>query len=194
VTDPRPLPILRSKRVYLRAPERDDIDLFVRWFSDAEVIRFLTARIPMARASEEGWFERMIEAQGKDHFFFVIAQRSDDRAIGNCALFDVSGFDGKAEVGITIGEKALWSTGLGTEALEALVDFAFGSLRLERVALSLYDYNPRARRSYEKAGFTLEGTLRRAHFRDGEYHDILVMSILRDEWRSLERPRAWELP
>ena len=96
--------------------------------------------------------------------------------------------------GIAIGEKAFWGQGLGTEALEALVDFAFGSLRLERIGLDVYDYNPRARRSYEKVGFVLEGTRRRAHYRDGEFHDVHVMALLRDGWTTLERPRAWELP
>jgi len=50
----------------------------------------------------------------------------------------------------------------------------------------------RARRSYEKAGFTHEATLRRAHFSRGEYHDAHVMSMLRGEWSALPHRSIWE--
>ena len=78
--------------------------------------------------------------------------------------------------------------------MEALVDFGFGEIRLERIRLRVYDYNVRARRSYDKVGFVLEGTERHATFRQGAYHDDHIMSMLRDEWQALERPRSWELP
>jgi len=74
----------------------------------------------------------------------------------------------------------------------ALLDFGFGQLRLERVWLEVYDFNARARRSYEKCGFVLEGTERRAIFKRGQFHDVHLMSILRDEWAAQERKKMWE--
>jgi RimJ/RimL family protein N-acetyltransferase len=192
--DQKPLPVLRGRSVFLRPPERDDIDRFVRWFSDADMLRFIGMRAPMSRALEERWFEHMLESQGKEVFHFVICLREEGRPIGTIGFFDINLLNGSAEVGISIGEKSLWGKGLGTDAMEALVDFGFGELRLERIKLRVYAYNARARRSSEKVGFTLEGTERRAKFRRGEYHDDHIMSILRDEWQAQERPRSWDLP
>jgi RimJ/RimL family protein N-acetyltransferase len=93
-----------------------------------------------------------------------------------------------------IGDKSLWGQGLGTDGLNALLDFGFGQLRLERIWLEVYDFNERGRRSYEKCGFVLEGTQRRATFRRGAFHDVHLMAILRDEWAAIDRPRAWEFP
>ena len=189
---PRSLPIIRGERVFLRPAERSDIPTFVRWFNDAETLSFVLMRAPMSTAMEERWFETMLEAHGKERFLFVICRLDDGVAIGNCGLFGIDYVNGSAGIGITIGEKSLWGQGLGTDAMFALLDFGFGQLRLERLWLEVYDFNTRARRSYDKAGFKLEGVERHAVYKSGGYHDVQLMSILRDEWAALQRKRSWE--
>lgn len=188
----RPAPMLRGKHVYLRPAERDDIPLFVRWLNDAETNAYLAMRAPMSVPMEEEWFARVVANQGKDGYHFVICRLDDDRPIGTTGLFDIDSFNGNAGLGITIGEKQLWGQGYGSDALNALVDFGFGRLRLERIWLDVYDYNQRARRSYEKCGFKVEGTQRHAVYRDGRYIDVLLMAILRDEWLAIDRKRSWD--
>jgi diamine N-acetyltransferase len=100
--------------------------------------------------------------------------------------------NGTAEFGIAIGEKEEWNKGYGTDALRAICDFGFGALRLERIGLMVYEGNARGRRAYEKAGFTMEATLRHAHFARGQHEDVHVMSLLRDEWAALRRSRGQE--
>lgn len=188
---PRPLPTIRGEQVYLRPAEREDIDLFVRWFADAETTRYLAVRAPFSKAMEEKWFESMLEQQGKRGYHFVICLLADDRPIGTAGFHHVNQEDGHASFGISIGEKAEWSKGYGTDALRAICDFGFGQLRLERIELDVYDENRRGRRSYEKAGFVAEGTLRHAHFSDGAFHDVVRMALLREEWAAQARPRPW---
>ena len=186
------VPIIRGEHVWLRPAERSDVPVFVRWFNDAEMTRYLAARGPMSLAAEERWFDAMLERQGKDNYLFVICLLADDRPIGTIGLHEVDYISGNASFGIAIGEKELWGRGLGTDALNAIADFGFGELRLERIWLYCYAFNPRGRRSYEKAGFSVEGILRRAHFQEGEHHDVLLMSLLRDEWQALPRLKSWE--
>lgn len=192
--DERPPPLLRGEHVWLRPAERSDIPAFVRWFNDIETTSFLSQRSPMGHALEERWFDRMLEAHGKDTYHFVMCRLEDDRPIGTVGLFDIDHVNGHAGLGIVIGEKELWSRGLGTDGLGAMLDFGFGQLRLERIWLEVYDNNPRGRRSYEKAGFVLEGTLRHASHRQGRFMDVHVMAILRDEWAALPRRRSWDFP
>ena len=186
------MPIIRGERVYLRAQERSDIPTFVRWFNDSETTSFLSMRAPMSEPMEEAWFNGMVAQQGKGAYHFTICRLDDDRPIGTTGLFDVDTVNGSAGIGITIGEKSLWGIGLGTDAMNALLDFGFGQLRLERMWLEVHDFNARARRSYEKCGFVVEGTQRRANFRRGRYNDVVLMSILRDEWQAQERKRMWD--
>jgi diamine N-acetyltransferase len=190
--EPQPSPIIRGERVYLRASERSDIPLFVRWFNDSETVSYLSARAPMSEVGEEAWFAQMTAQQGKDAYHFVMCRLDDGKSIGTVGLFRLDTVNGSAGIGISIGEKALWGQGYGTDAMFALLDFGFGQLRLERMWLEVYDFNVRARRSYERCGFVLEGTQRHAIFKAGRFIDVHLMSILRDEWAAQDRKRMWE--
>lgn len=189
----QPLPMIRGERIYLRPAEREDLPTFVRWLTDAEVTRTLGIRSPFSLAMEEKWFEGMVERQGKSDYHFVICLIDGDRPIGTAGLHGLDLENGGAEFGISIGEKAEWDRGYGTDALRAICDFGFGALRLERIDLHVYAENARAIRSYEKAGLRHEGRLRHANFREGRHSDVLIMSILRDEWLALDRPTSWQL-
>jgi RimJ/RimL family protein N-acetyltransferase len=193
-THPAPpaTPTLRGERVYLRPAERSDLPNFVRWFADGETTHYLLARAPFSAAAEDKWFEGMLERHGKSDWFFVICVVEDGRPIGTAGLHQVNLEDGHAAFGISIGEKAEWNKGYGTDALLTICDFGFGQLRLERIWLDVYRPNQRAQRSYAKAGFTLEGARRNAIFSDGRHHDVLVMSLLRDEWLAQPRRKTWE--
>jgi len=185
--------MIRGETVYLRPAERTDLPRFVRWFADAETTRGLMSRAPFSLAAEEQWFDQMTTAQGKTDYHFVICRLTDDEPIGTAGLHGLDLVNGNAEFGISIGEKAEWNQGYGTDALHAICDFGFGELRLERIELEVYASNARAQRSYEKAGFVLEGTLRRRHYAQGRHEDVLIMSLLREEWVAQDRRRAWEL-
>ena len=189
---PERRPIIRGAHVFLRAAERDDLPLFARWFNDAEVLRNLAMRAPMSDAGEAAWFDRMLAAQGTTDYHFVICLLADARPIGTIGLHGLDLRSGNAEFGIAIGEKSEWGKGHGTDALRAICDFGFGELRLQRISLLVYEGNERARRSYQKAGFIPEGTLRRAHYARGEHHDVHVMSLLRDEWAAMSHRRSWD--
>ncbi len=184
--------MIRGDTVYLRPAERDDIPTFLKWFNDADVLANLAMFAPMSRAGEEAWFDRMLAAQGVTDYHFVICLIADDRPIGTIGLHEINFVDGRAEFGIAIGERSEWGKGHGTDATRAICDFGFGSLRLERIGLFVYEGNERARRAYEKAGFRHEGTLRNSHFSDGEHHDVHVMGLLREEWLAMDHRRSWE--
>ena len=178
------VPVIAHGSVYLRAAERDDIPLFVRWFNDYRTSRTLGLRAPMSVAMEEQWFERAVADQGKTGYHFVACRFADDRPIGTVGLFDLDLTNGNAGLGISIGDEADRGRGHGSDSLRALLRFAFDSLRLERVWLEVYDFNPDARRLYERVGFVEEGISRHAIFREGSYRDIHRMAILRTEWEA----------
>jgi len=177
-------PIIAHGSVYLRGPERDDIPLFIAWMNDYRTSRALAIRAPLSGPLEEAWFERTLADQGKGGYFFVAGLVADDRPIGTIGLYELDLLNGSAGLGISIGEAADRGRGHGTDMLRALLWFGFGFLRLERIWLDVYDFNPGARRVYERVGFVHEGILRRAVFREGRYVDVHRMAILADEWRA----------
>lgn len=133
----------------------------------------------MSRAEEEGWFEALLQDDSRRIFAIETEEGSH---IGNIGLGDVDWRNRKAALGIAIAEKEYWGRGYGTDAVMTLLDFAFNEMNLHRVHLSVFEFNRRAIRCYEKCGFRHEGREREAFFRDGRYHDSLLMGILREEF------------
>jgi RimJ/RimL family protein N-acetyltransferase len=179
-------PVIAHGSVYLRAAERDDIPRFVGWLNDYRTSRTLALRAPLSIPLEEQWFERMMADQGKGGWFFVACRLADDRAIGTIGLMELDVLNGSAGLGLFVGDEADRGRGHGSDMLRAILGFGFGSLRLERIWLDVYDFNPGARRVYERVGFVHEGVLRHAVFREGRYVDVHRMAILASEWRTIE--------
>jgi RimJ/RimL family protein N-acetyltransferase len=173
--------MIRGTKTRLRALEQEDLPRCVRWFNDPELRRFLVMRYPLSMAEEERWWaSRLQQEQTGDHALAIEAE--DGTHIGNIGLHNIEFENGRAMLGIAIGEKAYWGQGYGTDAIQAMLNWAFGYLNLHRVYLTVYAYNERAIRCYERCGFRHEGTMRQARYVDGQYHDEWMMAILRDEF------------
>lgn len=176
--------MLEGTLVNLRAPEIDDLDRNTRWINDREVTRYLAMRYEMSRLAEEAWLRDLCSKPMTFGSAFFAIETKEGHHIGNTNLFKGRAEEQFAELGIVIGEKSYWSQGYGTDALRTLVRFGFDEMNLQRVMLTVYDFNERAQAAYRKAGFVEEGRRREALYTEGAYHDIVVMAVLRDEWRT----------
>jgi diamine N-acetyltransferase len=181
---------LYSKRLRLRAAEREDISQFLKWINDPEVTENLMMYFPVSSTEEIAWYEGMLKHPQAEHIMVVEikvpsgkeTQGDEWFAIGNVEFHDIDWRNRQAEIGIMIGEKDHWDQGYGTEIMQLMLMHGFNTLNLNRIWLRVYEKNLRGRKAYEKAGFITEGRLRQAHFQHGRYYDIIIMSVLRDEW------------
>jgi RimJ/RimL family protein N-acetyltransferase len=173
--------VIEGGSVYLRALERDDVARMHAWFNDPEVRSFLDAYYPISLDAEAAWYESLQRPGSKDRVYGIV-ERESGTHIGNVGLHNIDWPSSAAEVGIVIGDKRYWSKGLGTEAMVAILRFAFATMNLRRIYLKVYAYNTRAIRSYEKAGFVREAMLRDDVYSEGSYHDTIVMGMLREEF------------
>jgi len=175
--------VILGKRVRLRAVEHTDLPKFQEWLNDPAVIEGMSLYLPLSVGDEEKWFEQVMAAEPEEKPLAIEIQAGDAwQLAGNTGFSNLEWTNRSAEFGIFIGEPSNWDKGYGTEALQLVLQHAFSTLNMNRVYLRVFATNLRARRSYEKAGFVLEGTLRQALFRHGRYVDVNIMSVLRSEW------------
>jgi RimJ/RimL family protein N-acetyltransferase len=113
------------------------------------------------------------------------AIEADGKYIGYCTLMDLQNRFGNLELGIGIGDRAYWGRGYGREAVRLLLDYGFHYLGARRIALTTNAKNERAIRCYLACGFVEEGRPRKVLWIEGEYVDLVEMSILRDEWQAM---------
>jgi len=186
--------LLRGKLVRFTAEEPETrAKVEVHWQRDSEFHRLMDDS-PMMFVSQKKLketFEKQIEKGFQARrYSFAVRTLEDDKLIGFLAIW-LHPVHAEGWVGLGIGDRELWGKGYGTDMMKLCLQYAFTELNLRRMSLGLMEYNPRALRSYEKAGFRLEGRTRGDICRDGKHHDSLWMGILREEWLQMqngERP------
>lgn len=175
--------MLKGDRVLLGRIKREYIDSYLKWLNDPEITQYLSIFLPLTRMMEEDWIENLKNRNDTIVFAILIPDEdATEKLIGNCGLHAIDWKNRVGEVGIMIGEKEYQSKGYGTEAMELLLDYGFKTVNLNRIQLRVYEFNSRAINSYNKIGFVEEGRMRQAMFINGEYHDMIFMSILQEEW------------
>lgn len=135
------------------------------------------------RPQSETMFGQWLQGAANDptRVLFVIRKRADLRLLGHLHIGNIQTATRSAEIGLGIGQPADRGQGYGPEALRLAVGFCWRELNLQRVALTVLGNNPWAQHVYEKAGFEVEGRLRRATYVDGQFHDMIVMAMLRPD-------------
>jgi len=174
--------MFRGEKIQLAAIQREYIPRYVEWLNDWETSQFLAPGVPfpMSLEDETDWFENRRRREGT--YTFAILTLAENKLIGNTGLHNVDLKNRSATFGIFIGDKNYWGKGYGTDATKTIARWGFEQLGLNRIELWVYDFNPRAIRAYEKAGFQRDGVRRQGLYRNGKFHDEYMMCILREEW------------
>jgi RimJ/RimL family protein N-acetyltransferase len=192
VTDQRDLwhpALITGELVVLRYHQPTDLDAVRRWYRDPELARLTRYSLrPMGDDDIERYFHTRL--MSPEQLAYAITVRDTGRLIGSTTFSNLDPDNGSAMYHISIGESDAWGRGYGTEATELMLALAFERVGLHRVALSVFDFNERAVRSYEKAGFSIEGRHHDAIVRDGHRQDELSMAILAPEWEARRAARA----
>jgi RimJ/RimL family protein N-acetyltransferase len=181
-------PLIRGSLVYLRPLEPADVELVHAWYEDAEFAALMGGR-PMSLATRRARADRNLAEPRDDVVNLMICDLEDGRAVGRVDIFEIDPINGAAGFGIGIGDEGDRGRGYGRDAVQAVCDYVFGQLRLERLWLTTDADNTIAQHLYEGVGFQREGVARHAYYQDGRYQDDVRMAILRSEWSGLERPK-----
>lgn len=171
---------------FMRSAMKEDIESYYNQNYnplDKEVVRLTGCKEAFTKEEVRTFFEKSIE--DADRYLFLIIS-PDGRIIGESVINEID-FDLRcANFRIGIYHPAQRGKGIGTWIVETTRDFAFEELKLHRLELDVYSFNPRAERVYLKAGFKREGVLRDAVYDGEQYADDILMAILEDEWRQIK--------
>ena len=168
--------------VALRELERSDLPLINRWRNDPSLVAMLGGSFRhVCMAVDEKWYEHYLANRaGNVRLAITLA---DGTTVGAVYLVAIDWLHRDAEFAIWIGAAAARGIRVGETATRLMLDHAFADLNLHRVHLSVLAHNERAIRLYRKVGFVDEGVQRRAVYKGGEYRDLNLMAMLRDEHR-----------
>lgn len=174
-------PILQGETIFLRPIQADDAEAMYRALSDKETNRLTGTHHTFTLAQIEAFCSRIAQADDRADYAIVLRENPAE-VLGEVVLNDISWPNRSAGFRIALYSQAYFGKGYGTQATRLILKYGFEQLKLHRVELEVYDFNPRATHVYEKVGFRREGVKRDALLWDGRYQNAIVMSILEDEY------------
>ena len=179
---PLPTPTLRTTRLLLRAFADTDADAIYALQSNARVLRYWDSPPWKDRSRAQAFIAacRQMEEDGSGARF-AIETLQDQSFIGWCSMFRWNPTYRSLGIGYCLDESA-WGKGYATEAVRAMLDWAYGALDLNRVEAELDTRNIASARVLEKLGFMREGLRREDCIVDGEVSDSWIYGLLKREW------------
>ena len=130
--------------------------------------------------------EQHLRALGDEDVRYFMVTRANGESIGFAMLRGIQSSHRNIELKRFV--IATPGTGLGQQALRAVMRVVFRELQAHRLWLDVFQTNLRAQHVYRKAGLREEGILREAIYRDGEFHSLLLMAVLDREYVSERVP------
>lgn len=170
-----------GKLVRLRALENEDIMRTHDFVNDYQTMRGVMSGMlyPSSYSDEQRWTDGQ-SSYTRGEYQFAVETKEDRIFIGRCGFIHVDWKNRLAELGIMIGDSDFRGKGYGTDAVQVLCDFGFRELNLHKVKATVFDFNTAAIKAYEKCGFVREGLLKNELFREGSYHDVIVMGKINE--------------
>lgn len=173
---------LHNELLFLRPLEAADATTnYLSWLNDSEVtIGMVSGRYPSTQAQ----LIRFIEGVNADPnaVMLAICLNEGGQHVGNIKLDRFDYPSGTCELGLMIGDKAQWGKGIAKAACRLIIEYAFHTLNMRKVSLTVYSNNPAAVHVYRSLGFQEEGCLKKHVFSGGEYVDKLWMSLFKSDY------------
>ncbi|MDO6391707.1 GNAT family protein [Pontibacter sp. BT731] len=161
---------------------KTNVTPFYSWINDEEVIKYSLSSFKEINTNQEvdRWFEKTLEDTRSINLGIYLNQTN--QLIGYAGISGISKLNRSGEFFIFIGEKRCWGQGIGTEVTRQILKLGFSDFGFNRIMLTVSEPNIGGIKAYVNAGFKIEGRLRQACYRDGEFHDKIVMAVLKSEW------------
>ncbi|MEK5332650.1 GNAT family N-acetyltransferase [Lysinibacillus sp. FSL W8-0992] len=172
---------LNTQRLHLRRMEiSDSYSLFKIW-SDPDVTKYMNITSFTHEAQAKEMIELLEElAQANEAIRFSMIERKSNEIIGTCGFNFIDFENSKAEIGYDIA-KAYWGMGFAPEGIKALLNYAFESLKLNKIEAKVEPANVNSIRVLQKLNFTFEDQVRQYENSNESFIDINIYSLLKTE-------------
>ena len=189
--------ITRGRHIYLRTFTQADLDHLSRWADDTHLSRMVGSELLQVYKDvyerDASFYDAML-LDTTQIVFIIMSNDGSPEPLGLVRLFNIHQSEGYAGIETILGDRRPETRGYGVQASRLMAYYGVDVLGLRRLEAKAYEYNPLSINTLRRNGFTHEGTLRKASWRDGRYWDILVFGLLRDELDEQRRQDRYLVP
>lgn len=171
---------IQGKNVVLRAISMKDANLLMELVNDAETEKMLGgSSFPVSLEGQEKWIAA--QTGRTDVLRCIVALKGNEEGIGTVILSDIDIKNGVAQVHIKMDKQRGRGKGYGSDALNAIANYAFDEIRLNCIYADVLEYNTVSQKLFEKCGFHRDGVLRSRVYKGGRYINVVSYSRLKED-------------
>jgi RimJ/RimL family protein N-acetyltransferase len=177
------MPRLIGESIILREYWKEDLPYINSFTTDYEICKYLSDIFLRNHSLEstEKYLSSVLENTSNDNLNYVIADKETLSYIGQIDIMNINWVSRIGTLGIVIANKKFHNKGIGTEAINLLLTYAFKRANLRKIELDVHEFNEAGIKCYKKCGFVKEGVIRENLYRDGNYYDTIKMGLLKRE-------------
>lgn len=174
----RTVPTLETSRLLIRCLRMEDAPAMLDILSDEETVRFWGRPMMTELSQAETYTRENLQWMEDGHcLYWGLEEKTSGRMIGTCTLFRLDSDNRRGEIGYLLN-RAYWQLGLMSEALECVIAYAFGELKLHRLEADTDPDNIASIRILERFGFQREGLFRDRWLINGRWCDSLMLGLV----------------
>jgi ribosomal-protein-alanine N-acetyltransferase len=181
LAEPIIVPRIETQRLILRGLTEDDIPFLLDHFGRDEINKYVSDENVTSFEEAKRLYQKYI-APRPTLFRLGLVMKTTGNLIGTVGFYGIDRVNKRAIAGADL-KKEYWGKGLMSEALRALIRFGFMEMGLNRIEASTDPQNLRSLRLIERCGFSREGVLRQKSYYKGGFHDDVIYSLLKEEWK-----------
>lgn len=158
----------------------DDLKKIMEWRSKPEVTRYMYTDIESDMKVQKIWFQRITQDPTRKDW--IIEANGND--VGLVSLYRIDNTNRRCEWAYYIGSTDVRGMGIGKNVELNILEYVFTILGLNKLCCEVYASNEFVIGLHEKYGSCVEGKRRQHIWKNGEFHDIVEMGILKQEWKN----------
>ena len=166
-----------SKKLELKKISKHDLEIIVKWRNNPKIMKYNRQFFLLNMKYQLKWFNELSKKDSAQRMFVF---RYDGNIVGVGGLIHLDKKNRNAEVSIILGETKLHHRGIGTKALQLLINYGFQKLKLHRIEAEIFEYNKISVKLFEKLNFKCEAILKDSLWRNGRWWNVYIFSIIND--------------
>jgi ribosomal-protein-alanine N-acetyltransferase len=174
--------IIETKRLKLTGFSPEDMSFIFENKSKNEIKKILGHRTEEDYLKEEYKYQNGYAAYNRSFLLFLLSEKTSNTIIGRCGLHNWNKEHNRAEIGYNMLDENFKEQGFMTEAVRAIIDYGFNTLKLHRLEALVGSNNAPSLKIIENNQFIKEGLLRQHFYVADKYEDSVVFSLLRNEY------------
>lgn len=172
--------MISGKKIGLTSVSTESLEQFREWRNRPELRQYFREHRELSKEMQTNWFNSKV-LNDPNQYNFEIRDLDSKKLIGHCGLYYINWIARTAEFGIYIGDNNFRNGGYGSDSLRTLIDYGFNQLNLNKIWAEVYSNND-AFHVYTHVGFKVDGVLRQNVYKNGEYYDATIISMLKSEY------------